>query len=668
MKNDQVKEAIKDHLEDYARETGRGDLIRCLNPSHEDKHPSMSLDKEARQYYCFTCKAKYDIFSLYALDHGLDNDKDFYAMKEELAKKYNIKKETLKTGKARRSAEEPQKKKRKPNFSKYYKECHEAVGKTNYFKERGLTKEIVDKYNLGYNVATGYAVLPVSSSFYMERDTRTLDEEERRKQGRYKHTIPKGANLELFNLDLFKETNYKSVIFITESVIDALSIEVVSPKAKVVALNGIANASKVVEEALENNFKGYLVLALDNDKNQAGQRASQELKEELEAEGIKVIVLNKIELSTSDIYQGHKDLNEFLQADAEALGKLINDKIEQLTYAGQKEAEKILAQDNALNYLGTFNEITIDQELATPTKTDIPRLDLALNGGLFKKNLVILGAISGLGKTTLALQIADNIARNKEDVLIFSLEMSKEELIAKSISRAMYQLADKKPLCLSTREILTGEMYRRSEEIKELYAKAYNDYKENIAPNLFITECNENNAITIAEIEERIKRQIDITERKPLVVIDYLQIIENKEHGLTDIQATGKIVKDLKRLARKYKITILVISAFNRGANYSDTDYTSFRDTSTIEYTADVLLTLQYSALDQANDTEGRESDTKLQKKIKKAVEEASKKDPTELTLKILKNRNGKKNNLAGIEFFGANNYLDFKSIFDYED
>ena len=45
------------------------------------------------------------------------------------------------------------------------------------------------------------------------------------------------------------------------------------PNIKTIALNGVANANRLTEEAIANNFKGYFVLCLDNDENKSGQKA-----------------------------------------------------------------------------------------------------------------------------------------------------------------------------------------------------------------------------------------------------------------------------------------------------------------------------------------------------------------------------------------------------------
>lgn len=675
-KIDQVKEQIKEHLIDYAQETGRPTgkkLFNCFLKDHDDTNASMQF--RGNYYKCYGCGKTIDIFSLYAIDHNLNEVADFKQIKEELAKKYNINiasRSYVSNNEQSTNTRKTNKKDNKIDYSNYYKKCNNSIKETNYFSSRGITEEIIKKYNLGYDKEKEYIVLPVSKAFYMLRDTKELTDAERKNKGRKRYDIPAGTTVELFNIKNLKDADFKSVIFITESVIDALSIEVVDPKAKTIALNGINNTNRLLEEAIENNFRGYFVLCLDNDDNLSGQKASRDLKKELEKYGIRTIVLNELGKSKEDIYNGCKDLNEYLLKDIESFKEKITYNRETLENILKKEAKAVLENENTKSFLKTFNEFTLDKELNEPLLTGIERLDKALYGGFFKKNLIILGASSGIGKTTLALQIADNIAESGKDALIFSLEMSREELIAKSISRFMF-LEDKKTNgiyataknCLSFRKILTGSMYNSNKETQELYNKAYNYYRDNLADHIFINECNENLEITVEEIEEKIRRHIAITDAKPFVVIDYLQIIENKQKGLTDIQAVAKTVKDLKRIARKYEITILVISAFNRTANYQKADYTSFRDTSTIEYTADVLLSFHYSVLDNLEDAEEDiTSNAKAEakkKKVKKSVNEAMNDKVKKITLTIIKNRNGIRKEVKYIDFYGENNYMDFR-------
>ena len=234
--------------------------------------------------------------------------------------------------------------------------------------------------------------------------------------------------------------------------------------------------------------------------------------------------------------------------------------------------------------------------------------------------------------------------------------MSKEELIAKSLSRLSYLKAYDKhyvAYALTTREILRGVPFndgQYNEQRQEFYKEAYEDYKDNIASNIYITECNDSIDINIETINRKIKDHIAITGRKPLVIIDYLQIIQNQEKGLTDKQVIDKIVTSLKRMARDNDITILLISAFNRASYNQESNLASFRDSSTIEYTSDVLISLQYEKLDGVTDD-----------KQKVNTNQEQQKDERELTLKVLKNRNGRITDVKNIVFYAKYNYMRFK-------
>lgn len=643
MTDKELIEEIKTHFKEYLEETGRKTrgLFTCISGTHEDKNPSMSYDAKKNMLHCFSCHTNYDLISLYAKDNNLDDKKDFKKIIEELKEKYNISfSDTNKKIKKTENIEE-----KKEDYSKYYEKCKKDINKTTYLTEkRGIGSTIIEKYNIGYDVSKNLVIFPCTKNYYEARSTL--------ENNSFRFSKPKGATTELFNVENIKKNTYKGVVFITESVIDALSLEEVVADIKTISLNSASNTSLLLDAIEKNNFKGAIVMMLDTDDT--GIRASKELEKELNRIGIRNVIMNK----DASSYKGAKDINEYLLKDKEGLEKEVSYIKSALEEVKKREALKILDEDNAFKYLDIFNKNIKKEDNNKPISTGISRLDKALDGGFYRKNLVILGAISSLGKTTLALQIADNIASQGEDVLIFSLEMSKEELIAKSLSRKMYQKAyDRKytALALSTRDILKGKMFediktKEAEQQQEIYEEAYNEYKEQIAPTLYITECNETTEINLETIEKRIKKQIEITDKKPFVIIDYLQIIKNEERGLTDKQAIDRIVVNLKRIARDNDITILLISAFNRNSYTTESNLASFRDTSTIEYTADVLLALQLEALD------GVQEDDK-----KKNINEEQQKDVRALTLKILKQRLGKIADVKHIDFYAKNNYMNFK-------
>ena len=654
MINDQAINEIKTHLKDYLEERGTptNKLFCCLNPQHDDQHPSMSYDPKKDIVHCFSCNTSYDLISLYAQDNHLDNKNDFKQIIEELANKYNIELKSNKSDTLKKDSMQNYANIKKEDFTKYINKCKKDIDKSDYMQKRGISDDLIKKYNIGYDIKDKMIILPISKTCYLGRYTDTTST--------YKHHKPKGTTNEIFNGDYLKNSDYKTIIWVCEAIIDALSLEEINEDIKAISLNSINNASQLVREAKDNNFKGVFMLALDTDTN--GIKASEDLKEDLDAIGIKTFIFN----SNYDKYNVYlednneiknKDINEWLLSDKEGLKKSVTSLNDMLYTTLEQQAIKTYQQENVLNYLDTFNQLIKDTEQNKPLSTGIKALDDALEGGFYRKNLVILGAISSLGKTTLALQIADNIARGGDDVLIFSLEMSKEELIAKSLSRNMFLKAYDKhytALALTTRDILKGkgllDNIPNNKERQEIYNEAYEDYKNNLASNIYITECNDNIDINIATINDKIKQHIAITNNKPFVVIDYLQIIQNNDKGLTDKQVIDKIVTSLKRIARDNDITILLISAFNRASYNQESNLSSFRDSSTIEYTSDVLISLQHEILDGVLDDKNKVNTNQEQQK-----------DERELTLKVLKNRNGRITDVKGIKFYAKYNYMLFK-------
>ena len=92
MIQDQAISEIKNHLKDYLEEKGLNTTRRftCINPVHDDKHPSMSYDDKRKIVKCFSCNMSYDLISLYAQDNNLDSKTDFKRIIDELALKYNV--------------------------------------------------------------------------------------------------------------------------------------------------------------------------------------------------------------------------------------------------------------------------------------------------------------------------------------------------------------------------------------------------------------------------------------------------------------------------------------------------------------------------------------------------------------------------------------------------
>ena len=176
------------------------------------------------------------------------------------------------------------------------------------------------------------------------------------------------------------------------------------------------------------------------------------------------------------------------------------------------------------------------------------------------------------------MQIADNVASNGKDVLIFSLEMSKYELIAKSISRhTMIEVKNKNLnscFAKTTRNVLSNyaEFSQKDKEIIQNSIENYSKY----AGRIYIYEGVGN--IGVEQVKQQVQSHVEITKNLPLVLIDYLQILAPYNERATDKQNTDKSILELKRLSRDYEIPVLGISSFNRDNYTLPVNMASFKE------------------------------------------------------------------------------------------
>jgi len=312
------------------------------------------------------------------------------------------------------------------------------------------------------------------------------------------------------------------------------------------------------------------------------------------------------------------------------------------------EAGRKYLETTAANYISAFKG-SIRASANTPAiPTGFYELDEALDGGLYE-GLYVLGAISSLGKTTFILQAADQIAQQGHDVLIFSLEMSRYELMAKSISRLTLDNCNGNDSnAKTTRGILAGTKYQYySADEKALINKSIAAYEE-YAQRIFIHEGIGD--IGVEQIKQEVQLHTNITGNAPVVLIDYLQILAPYDMRATDKQNTDKAVLELKRLSRDKKIPVICVSSFNRDNYTAPVNLASFKESGAIEYSSDVLMGLQLAGMDDLKQSEGKRADTIKQIESWKAA------NPRKAQLKILKNRNGKT---------GVSLYYDYSPLFN---
>jgi replicative DNA helicase len=298
-----------------------------------------------------------------------------------------------------------------------------------------------------------------------------------------------------------------------------------------------------------------------------------------------------------------------------------------------------ISKYSASNYLADFLEDT-DALKTACVNTGFNNFNEAMDGGLYP-GLYIMGAVSSMGKTSLMLQLADQIAAAGENVLYFTLEMGARELIAKSLSR--YTYTANLGSGLSFQQIDSRSLTARSVLDKNKWANfnnyqlanfetAQDNYYSEIAKNLWYFESLGD--IGTNDIRREVEKHYKATGRTPIIFIDYLQILKPFNEYWTEKRNTDKAITELRKLSRDYKAVIFCISSLNRGSYAGDIEMDAFKESGAIEYGSDVLLALQTPGLEAG-------STTKEAKENKKLINEAKKKAVRTLELKILKNRSG---------------------------
>ena len=513
------------------------------------------------------------------------------------------------------------------DYTEYFRECKARLSDpaaADYLAFRGISPEVAHRFWLGFDpkwkspaaIERGknppYSprlIIPTSTSSYIARDIRPDVDYAKMKEG----------EVHLFNTrDLYNADDRP--VFITAGEIDALSI--IEAGGLATALGSAANYKMLVDLLRDKRTNNTLILSLDNDD--AGRKTSRELAAALQGLNISYI--------SADIAAGYKDPNEALTADREAFTKAIR----------AAERQTAAKPDSMADYISrAFDEDVERFKAASIRKTGFPNLD-KVAGGIYP-GLYVMGAISSLGKTTLIHQIADQMAGAGEHVLFFSLEQSRFEMASKSLARITAYRNIRS--AVSSLDIRKGNITFAVQEAQKVYAKM-------IAPRMSVIEGNFN--CNISFIGDYVARYIKKNGRKPVVIVDYLQILD----GLGDQKQTTRDlvdtnVRELKRMSRNHDIPVIVISSLNRTNYLAPVDFESFKESGGIEYTADVVWGLQ---LDAMNDPIF-DKDKHIKEK-REIVRNAKAETPRKIQLLCLKNRYGISSYTADFLYYPANDYF----------
>ena len=239
------------------------------------------------------------------------------------------------------------------------------------------------------------------------------------------------------------------------------------------------------------------------------------------------------------------------------------------------------------------------QNLNGPNKADylgIPTgysyLDHVLSG-LSRSDLVILAARPGMGKTSFALNIAMNVVRQNVPAIIFSLEMTKDQLAGR---------------ILSAEARVDSHLFRTGVESDDEWEDLTNT-SELLGPlPLFLDDTS---GITIPEMKSKIRRQnqglmASGKKKLGLVVIDYLQLMGTGRRSENRVQEVSEITRSLKIMAKDLNVPIVVLSQLSRSTEKGRNDHrpmlSDLRDSGSIEQDADIVMFLYREAYYQKDD------------------------------------------------------------------
>ena len=222
--------------------------------------------------------------------------------------------------------------------------------------------------------------------------------------------------------------------------------------------------------------------------------------------------------------------------------------------------------------------------------TGLSNLDEFFKG--LSAGLYILGGTPGLGKTTLIHQIAVNIAESGQPVLFFSMELSTQFLISKELARKTFiELLNRKSIlpAPSARDLHNGR-------VVDPNLLTFVDSARRNSRNSNIIYVTGNKDMTVENISAITQHFIDVSGKKPVVFVDYLQRTHTDLQG-TDKQRVDKIVKDLWNLKEKISMPTFLVAALNRMSYVKPIEMESFKDSGGVEYSADFLIGLQLQVI-----------------------------------------------------------------------
>ena len=247
-------------------------------------------------------------------------------------------------------------------------------------------------------------------------------------------------------------------------------------------------------------------------------------------------------------------------------------------------------------------------------KTGFKELDFTLGGGIPAASITGISGAPSVGKSTFAMQMAEQMAGRGCWILYFSYEMSDIQVGSKSIARNYFidngkdQDTSIMSLSLINKDFwyddkspyyMTDEQWEKTEKIAEQL--------KDINSRFCFIDCTLN-PYNIDDIENTVENYIKVYKILPVVFIDYLHMIQPPldEHGrptmTTDKQILDYNMRGIRKISSRFRCPVVFISALKKDDFKSMADMASLSGSSGIPYNCDVIISLQYGAVGDKNE------------------------------------------------------------------
>ena len=257
---------------------------------------------------------------------------------------------------------------------------------------------------------------------------------------------------------------------------------------------------------------------------------------------------------------------------------VILDSAEQMIYDIRqgKEVDGLTKVDEVL--LDTYDHLNrisgVDKEKYQGARSGYSDLDNVISG-LNKSDLLILAARPGMGKTSFALNIASNVCRrsNEKEVVVFSLEMSKEQLVTRMLSAESLVDSD---------HLIKGNIDEKDWE------KLAQGADRMAGMNLYLDDTA---GITVVQMKAKLRRLKNVG----LVIIDYLQLMNSSKRIDNRVNEISDITRQLKLMAKELNVPVITLSQLSRSVESRPDKrplLSDLRESGSIEQDADIVMFL----------------------------------------------------------------------------